>query len=348
MNARRATVLTVIGLTALVAGIGLGTAASAPIKWVAVPLGTHQFGHLRAPGAIVAQAGPNEVGFKKDGKGCGCTDGPAGPVTFDVARNGSIWVLDVLNHRLLVWRAGRPARPRTLSLKGLDVRDFALGRDGTIYLYAVYAEPPAGDSGANLWALTPKAKVLWRAHALTGNALRIGPNGALYSVGVKRAGAWTPLTTSVGAPLTLAQQRRGTTASQSLAGGMHVIANQVGAHEVHFAFADHAGDVVRAWRVTSRTQMALAAGTLTPSLVGGDLVVQVDVSRQTKGALLWEHQVLRLAPTGSRTSFSLDAKAVCCNDGAGAMTLLRTASGGLYQLRTNPKTGLSVARYSLG
>jgi hypothetical protein len=345
----RAAALTVGGLAILLAGIALGEAAASPIKWVAVPLRTHQFGHLRAPDAIVARAGPSQVGFKKSGNGCGCIDGPGGPVLFDVAPNRSIWLFDVLNHRLLVWKQGRPARPRSISLKGLDVRDFALGRDGTVYLYAVYAEPPAGDSGANLWALTPGAKVLWRAHALMGNALRIGPNGALYSVGVRRAAAWTPLTSSAGRPLSLAQQRRGTTAFQPLAGGMHLIANQLGPHEVHFALVDRAQKVVRAWRVTGRTQMALAPGAMTPWVVGGELVVQLDVSRQTKGAFLWEHQVLRLGSSGSRASFSLDAKALCCNDGTGSITPLRIASDGrLYQLRTNPKTGVSVARYSLG
>jgi hypothetical protein len=39
---------------------------------------------------------------------------------------------------------------------------------------------------------------------------------------------------------------------------------------------------------------------------------------------------------------------VCCYDGTGASTPLRVGSdGGLYQLRTDPKTGASVARYSL-
>jgi len=346
MNARAAA-LTVAGLAILLTAITFGTAAASPIKWVAVPLGTHQFGHLRAPDAIVAKAGPNEVGFKMNGRGCGCTDGPAGPVSFDVARNGSIWVFDVLNHRLLVWQPGHPAHPRSISLKGLDVRDFALGRDGTIYLNAVYAEPPASDSGANLWALTPRGKVLWRAQALMGNALRIGPNGALYSVGLNNHEAWTPLTTPSGRPLSLAAQRRQTVRFQPLAGGMHLIATQLGVHEVHFALADNAGKIVRAWRVTSRTQMALALSVLTPSVVGGELVVQLNVSRQT--GRLSEHMILRLGQSGATGKrFSLDANAVCCYDGTGASTPLRIASDGqLYQLRTDQKTGASVARYSL-
>jgi hypothetical protein len=346
MNARAAA-LTVAGLTILLAGITLGTAAASPIKWVSVPLGTHQFGHLRAPDEIVARAASNEVGFKKNGRGCGCTDGPAGPVSFDVAPNGSIWVFDILNHRLLVWQPGHPAHPaRTIKLNGLDVRDFALGRDGTIYLNAVYAEPPAGDSGANLWALSPSGKLHWRAKARLGNALRVGPNGVLYSIG--GANAWTPLTTSAGRPLSLAAQRRQTLRFEPLAGGLHLIATQLGMHEVHFALVDRAGKVLRAWRVSSRTQMLLSPSALTPAVVGGELVAQLDVSRQT-GRPLSEHMILRLGKSGATGKrFSLDANAVCCYDGTGVSTPLRVASDGrLYQLRTNPATGVSIARYSL-
>src|SRR3954452_7586491 len=271
MNARAAA-LTVAGLAILLAAITLGTAAASPIKWVSVSLGTHQFGHLRAPGKIGAQAGPGEVGFKKNGHGCGCTDGPAGPVSFDVARNGSIWLFEILHHRLLVWQPGKPAHPaRAIPLgSNLDVRDFALGRDGTIYLNAVYAEPPAGDSGANLCALSPSGQLRWRAKAKLGNALRGGPNGVLYSVGGARIdGVWTPLTTSAGRPLALAAQRRQTRRFEPLAGGMHLIATQLGGHEVHFALVDRDGKIVRAWRVTGRTQMTLAPSALTPRLVGG-------------------------------------------------------------------------------
>ena len=64
---------------------------------------------------------------------------------------------------------------------------------------------------------------------------------------------------------------------------------------------------------------------------------------------LSEHLILRLGQSGASKRFSLDANAVCCYDGTGASTLLRVASDGrLYQLRTDPKTGARVARYSLG
>jgi hypothetical protein len=346
MNARRAMVsaITVTGVAAVAAGVALGIAAASPIKWVSVDLGAHRFGQLSHPGAIVARAGPTEVGFEKEG-GCGCLDGPQGPTLFDVGRDGSVYLLDVLNHRLLVWQRGRPSPvSRTIELKGLDVRNFAVGRDGTIYLYAVYAEPPPGDSGAELWALSPKGKVRWRAHARIGDVLRLGPHGVLYTVGAFKR-LWTPLTSPAGRPLSPAAQRRRSVAFQPLAGGMHLIASQLGAHEVHFALADLSHKVVRAWRVRSRSTLLLDQRTLTPVLIDGDLVVDLDVSRRTRV----EHQVLRLTENGVGKRVALDAKAVWGDDGTGAVTALRVgADGRLYQLRTNPKTGVSIARYTLG
>jgi hypothetical protein len=128
---------------------------------------------------------------------------------------------------------------------------------------------------------------------------------------------------------------------------MHLIATQLGAHEVHFALVDRAGKVVRAWRIRGRTQMTLAPSALTPSLVGGELVVPLDVSRQT--GRLSEHMILRLGQSGASRRFSLAGNAVCCYDGSGASTPLRVASNGrLYQLKTDPTTGVRIARFSLG
>ena len=336
MSARKTIALLVAALA-----LTAGTAAAGSIKWIPVPLGTHRFGQLQRPQAVVAHAAADEVGFKKKG-GCGCLDGPSGPAQFDVARNGSVWLLDILNRRLLVWQPGRPAHPaRTLAFPKLDVRDFVLGRDGSVYLYAVYAEPPAGDSGANLWKLKPSGQVLWRARALTANALRLGPDGRVYSVGVKSALSWTPLTTVAGRPLSIARQRRGTTAFQPLGVGLHVVASEIGAHEAHFALVDASRKVVRAWRVTSRTRLTFPHG-FDAALVHGDLVTAVDLS----GAARTEHLVLRLSTGGMRASRSLDAKAVW---GGGEASGLRVGPDGrLYQLRTNPKAGIVVARYSLG
>jgi hypothetical protein len=114
-----------------------------------VPLGTHRFGHPRPPDAIVAHAGPDQIGFDEivqEGVGIG-------PQSFDIARDGSVWLLDGVNGRLLVWRPGRPDRPaRTVRVPRLVFGDFTLAPDGTIYLIgALQAEPGPRPSTCTRW-----------------------------------------------------------------------------------------------------------------------------------------------------------------------------------------------------
>ena len=130
-------------------------------RFLATSLGAHRFGHLRTPDAIVARSGPNGVGLT-----C-CADPPGGdgPSSFDIAPNGSIWVLDRLKHRLLVWRAGHPARPvRSVTLpRNLDISDFALGQNGTIFIRAGDTADLGKGNKDHLYALTAH-----RAGALAG------------------------------------------------------------------------------------------------------------------------------------------------------------------------------------
>src|SRR5439155_25377775 len=56
-----------------------------------------------------------------------------------------------------------------------------------------------------------------------------------------------------------------------LAGGLRLSTAQPSSHEVRFTLLDRSGRVVRAWRVTSQTQVAFASRALTPALVGSDL-----------------------------------------------------------------------------
>ena len=99
-------------------------------KPVVVRLGTHRFGHTRAPDAVVARARPDEVGWDF---------GPEfqlGPQTFRVGRDRSVWLHDSFNNRLLVWEPGVPdAVARSLPLPpyaGMD--EFAFGPDDTLYV----------------------------------------------------------------------------------------------------------------------------------------------------------------------------------------------------------------------
>ncbi|TML17133.1 MAG: hypothetical protein E6G33_03675 [Actinobacteria bacterium] len=318
-------------------------------RFLAVRLGAHSFGHVSTPNAIVARTGPAGVGLS-----C-CADPPGGdgPSSFDVARNGSVWVLDRLNHRLLVWRAGSSAGPeRTVTLPpALSVSDFALGRNGTIYVRAADTADQSRGNKSHLYALTPSGTVWSKAPTTAGIAtsqLQLGPDGSLYAAqacGLPCAPfgghvSWVPLTMPAGRLLSAAERSRGTTPFEPLPGGLRLV-TQLSYTRARFALVDGADHVVRAWSVTSKTRMSgLAAA---PTLLGGDLVLPLEVSARQH----WEKLVVRLAPTGAiRARVALADRPFL-----GEVNLfapLRIASdGSLYQLRTSLDAGASVARYSL-
>jgi hypothetical protein len=156
---------------------------------------------------------------------------------------------------------------------------------------------------------------------------------------------WTPVTTKNGRPLSLAEQRRRPSRYQPLPGGLRLGTTYLPSHEMRFSLIDRADQVVRAWRVTSQTE--LWSGRATPALVGGDLVVPLDITQQTQTDYLLEHLVLRLGATGeTRKAVALDADVVWGDE---PITELRVGpEGRLYQLRTDRTTGVSIVRYSLG
>jgi hypothetical protein len=357
MNGRKTILVALLAVATLVAA---GQPAyGSPIKWLTVQLGTHPFGHLRAPDAVVARGGADAVGFEcgkpsacsaqapAPSDSCGCIDVlPQGPTSFDIGRDGSVWVFDGVKHRLVAWRSGRIARTVTLP-RDVGDSDFVLGREGTVYVFGgnVPHRPYL-----TMYALTSSGRVRWKAATTVASSqarLALAGDGSVYSVGPSATPTWTPLTTPAGRPLTLATQRRRSSRLQPLARGLRVLTTQVSSHEVHFALVDGHHTVVRAWRVTSRTSLGLTR--LVPALVGDDLVVAVEVSQQVGKAFRMEDVVLRLTSSGgTRVRFSLDARAVWDPDGTTARTTLRVAADGrLYQLRTSPTTGVSVARYSL-
>jgi hypothetical protein len=333
-----------------------GGAGSPQRVWVldrplAVPLGTHTFGHLRSPDAIVARAGPNDVGFSFPPSG---QEGvPFGPWSFDVARDGSIWLLDQVKHRLLVWQPGQPDRPaRTVRLPQdpLErIADFAVAPDHTIY--ATYLPPPGpGSKTLRLCALTPTGQVRWTAPTtdeVFNAQLRIGPDGTLYVYGGQERGRfWTPLTTPAGQPVPVAEQRRRASRYEPLPDGLRLLDTGLSAHEQRLALIDQAGQVIRAWRVTSQTDLGATTGT--PALVGGDPVVVLEVTQPPAAKHRYEYLVLRLAPAGgTRVRFAL-APDLFAVFGDLPITGVRVGPDGrLYRLRSNPTTGVSIARYSL-
>jgi hypothetical protein len=344
------------GSLALAAGLALMLGAGVQPAAASVPppvaLGIHRFGHLHPPEAIVARVDPDQVGFSSPPKGA---DGVSfGPWSFDVAQDGSVWLLDEVNHQLLVWQAGQPNRPaRTVRLP-MDplerIANFTVAADHTIY--ATYVPPPGpGPKTLRLAALTPSGQVRWTAATtdeIFNAELSIGPDNALYlDGGHSGTQDWTPLTTPAGRPLPLAEQRRRTSPHQPLPGGLRLAAtHQAMGGEWRLALTNQAGRTLGGWRVTSQSDLGALAGT--PALVGGDPVVVVEVSQQTKTRFLYEYQVLRLARAGGTSLRFAIAPETRVVYGDAPMTGLRVGPDGqLYQLRSSRTAGVRIARYSL-
>jgi hypothetical protein len=324
----------------LLAGAMLQPASASSAEWLSVRLGNHRFGHLSKPEGIVAKAGPEDVGFWLPESGEGI---PFGPWSFEVAQDGSVWLMDELNDRLLVWSPDRPDRPaRIVPLPLPAPVDFALGRRGMIY---VFSSPP-GERGY-LYAMTADGKVRWKARTIVevfNSQLRMGPDGTLYYRSLDELG-WVPVVTPAGRPVPLAEQRRRASPFQPMPGGLRLATADVSGHKKDFSLIDQAGHVVRAWRVTSQT--TLWFGPATAALLGRDLVVAVDVTRETETKFLYEHLILRLGSAGgTRARLALDPHVISGLDVP--ITELRVGPDGrLYQLRSDPTKGVSIAGYSL-
>jgi hypothetical protein len=331
------------GLALLLTGVAASSAVAAPVKWLPVPLGTHRFGHLSTPEAIVAKAGPHEVGFELPPNG----EGPSfGPWSFDVASDGSVWLMDEFNDRLLVWSPGHARHPRIVRLPMQGAVEFALGRGDTMYVFA----KSAGDPGY-LYSMTEAGKIRWKERTIVdifNSQLRMGPDGTLYYYFPSppdEVGGWVPVATPGGRPVSLAEQRRRASRLQPMPGGLRLASNDISNHRKEFSLLDKAGDVVRAWRVTSRSTLWLTL--TTTGMLGRDLVATVDVTREIGPKHLHEHLILRMGSAGeTRARLALDPHVISGVDVP--ITDLRVGPDGhFYQLRVSPETGVSIARYSL-
>jgi hypothetical protein len=327
-------------------------------KPVVVRLRKHAYGQTRQPDAVVARASAAVVGWDTGG------EFNLGPQTLNVAPDGSVWLQDSYNSRLLAWNPGQPDNfARAVPLPGFaGGGDFVFGRDGTIY-----ASSP-GFLGADplVFHLGPSGEVLWSARlpaAMKGVgelALRVGPDGTVYGeVGGEQTQAlggpagewgWLPVATPTGKTLPVAYQTRHVRwGYQPLAGGRRLVSavytpprSQQGPKDVRYALIGRNGRLVRTWRVLSRTQIFPGGGPFfTPQLVGGDPVIDLDVARP--GQI--EHVVLRLGQHGAKSRFSLPYSIF--GEGTSYADLRIGPDGKLYRLATSPTNGVTISRYSL-
>ncbi|HEY7282140.1 MAG TPA: hypothetical protein VID47_11160 [Actinomycetota bacterium] len=305
----------------------------------AIDLGTHVFGRVRAPDAIVARA---EAGDGADRVGFHCP--PEGlcdaPTSFDVGPRGEVWVTDQAHERLIGWTQGHPGAPSRRFHVPIGMADVAIGPRGTVFVSGVLLGDPV--HRISLYAYQPDGVLRWHSHLLTqlfDARLRFGPDGVLYAA--DPLVGWVPATGADGHPLTVPQQRRLALADQPVPGGRQLVVRRHTSHDLRVALAAEAGALQRAWDIRSDSVLddEGAAG-----VAGGDPVLVpgvFDVRRH-----LEEHVIIRLAPEGGVAHrFSVGPGL----EFGGEVTTLRLGSdGSLYQLQGSADVGIRVARYDLG
>lgn len=308
---------------------------------VTIALGAHRFGNLRKPQSIVARApagsGPGQVGFYTPRPG----EVGFGPSSFDVARDGTVWVADRVNRRLLAYAPGEARHPQRTITMPQEPLELVIAPRGTIYVLAgaafhswdprtVYAFSP---DGARLWAV-PVAGELFNSN------MRVD-RGIPWIHDQLRG--WIPVTNRAGTPLTTAQQIRRTVPYQPIAPGLQLPDTGTYPHEDTIGLATSTGTLRHAWRLTSRTAFQPI---WEQAMAGGDVVEMAGVAKQTSSGYLQEFLVVRFSPAGHIVDqFSLDARQ---SYQWGEFTRMRVGPDGLlYYLQTSPKWGMRVARYHL-
>jgi hypothetical protein len=295
-------------------------------SWTTVDIGSEPFGETTSPSSVVAALAWGK-GDRALGLDSGREQSRIGPSAFDVAPDGSIVVLDQVNHRLLRLRRGETPTEVPIEFGGGE-GDLAVGRDGTIYVLDAGRSHPVVSSftpSGDLIAGTPLA-------AATADMLRIGPTGPL--VHAYPSEMWLP-TGQSRPPLAPDEQLSGAQAARSVDGGQAVV---VSASPAEARFALVQGDqVVHSWLVRSATSL----GEVQLAEPYGDGLLVVLRLWNEKQA---EFRVLRLTPGGLAETFAVDRA-----EWAESASLSRFRLHGttLYQLRSAP-SGAEIAEFEIG
>ena len=333
-------------------------------KPVVVKLGTHRFGETKAPEAVVARARADEVGWDINEE----LGFHVGPQTLQVGSDGSAWLEDSFNNRLLVWNPGQPdSFARSVPVPyGAGMSDVSFGPGGSLYVTRKLVDPTRlvldkldATSGRLLWenrvGLEYAGGPTGNSYPLVGSygPLRTGPDGTLYYLVGLQGGelGWLPVATAAGNPLAPRDQIRGISRFLPAARGLRLVGPEfynpredTAPHDVRYALVDGRGRLVRAWRIVSRTEFNFIH-TIVPQIVGGDPVVVLQFLKSDGAQQTWENEILRLGRHGASVRFSL-ARTIW---GDGALDDLRFGPDGkLYQLATSVKDGVVISRYPLG
>jgi hypothetical protein len=294
-------------------------------SWTSVDLGTARFGQARAPASVLAT-----LPWGRSDPAAGLDSGPEqariGPSAFDVARDGSVVVLDQVNRRLTMLRPGARPRHVPIAFDGGE-GDLSIAPDGTIYVLDASGLPMVRAFTAGGYPVAAA-----RLAERTADMVRVGPSGPL--VHAYPSEMWLP-TGAARPPLAPAQQFAAAEPARLMDDGRSVV---VRATDEEARFALVRGDrVVQAWVVRSETNL----GEVQLAEPYGDgllVVVRVWTEKQA------EFRVLRLTPEGLAESFAVD-RAEWAE--SGSLSRFRLRGNTLYQLRSTP-SGTEIATYEIG
>lgn len=297
---------------------------------VEVTLPAHTFGRATMADSRVAEAswgsGPGEVGLEDT-----ATDvTPIGGSSFDVGQDGTVYVLDEANRRMLRWKNGVAAAPDKVALDvNGTMADMSVGNDGAIHvLEGAHADEPR----TRLTTFAPNGKASATTEvADRASQVRVGPAGPV--VLQSTSGEWTSVSAG-GKALGLDAQKLSGRSGRPFGGGREVVVLRTG-NEIRLALVGP-GSFRRTWRVTSPTPLAEVQ---LAEPIADRLVVVARTYTDQASAFL----VLVLGSRGVEQQFSLDP-----DDWAETAPLsrFRLRGSSLYQLGSTP-AGLFVDRFDL-
>ena len=293
--------------------------------WTAVDVGAAHFGRTRLPSSVVRGVSWGR-GDAAVGLDSGREQSRIGPSAFDVAPDGSVVLLDQVNHRLAVVRRGGRTAHVPIAFSGGE-GDLAVGADGTVYVLDSAATPMVRAftaAGASI-AATPLAEG-------TADMIRVGPSGPL--VHSYPSEMWLP--TGAGRPpLSPGLQLASAQPFRAAGNGLGVVV-RASPSEVKLALVR--GDrVVHAWLLhgeSSFGEVQLAE----PYRDGMVVVVRLWNEHHA------EFRVLRLGADGVRQNFDV-ASAEWAE--SGSLSRFRLHGSTLYQLRSDP-SGIEIATFEIG
>ena len=293
--------------------------------WATVDVGAARFGRFRAPSSVV-QGFAWGRGDAAIGLDSGREQSRIGPSAFDVAPDGSVVVLDQVNHRLVVLRSGAEPAHISIDFSGGE-GDLAVGGDGTIYVLDSSAKPL-------LRAFTAAGAPIAAARLAerTADMVRVGPSGPL--VHSYPSEMWLP-TGAARPPFAPGRQLASAQSARSVRGGLGVVVH-ASPSEVKLALVrgDH---VEHAWMLRGETsfgEVQLAEP------YGNGMVVVLRLWNEKHAVF----RVLRLAPEGIAQSFDV-APAEWAE--SASLSRFRLHGSTLYQLRSDP-AGIAIAEFEIG